>query len=985
MEEDTIHTAKDILKYIKQFDTPSVKVKKEISDDIVQAAPLVIQPNDGFASESGESSSQGYLGYDTGTSQMFQGTNGSGDYAHFPAPSNVSSEHFTSRSMHGHCHRVSPTTSQLQLNASDSVSGALIPRMDQGFQRARLSPTDSRNILHTETYYSTNSLLPARTIPAAHPIGVSAHSQPIGYRDYPNVPYEQSQMQSFSNSSVQSPPVSNRISGMNFAYPQTLNTGLYSPNRSPSSSNSLPNIGIFFNQTQAKKNSQEAHMHSPHHTTSASLNGSRQDPSTSTTPSPLSNSVESPALACGSPRRTSSSNLSQESINDSPVKPKSPNPARSPNNVYNISARKLPGQIEPNSTSSRSTYPFRIRFPSSSDIGPIYEPNQFSKSSQSQEKSKGSGISWFSDRFLGQVLNQLGPDSKTRHPSRRGSYKLNSKSRHEGGKHDRRALKPLPHKYNRNASIRSKTCSKHYKTGAVQACKPCSVVLKDIQRHRKSRKLNYQHSEKCRLRLHDKSKRFKRNATKWPCQLTCCRARDEERPSLRVRIYRCKPCKVVLTNIWPWLQKLQQMEEQQEWKQNKYNHQSDNGDTEEESTGTPVDQGKNSEQLGSCNDTENSDVPPRAKLLLYICRHCSVSFSVAEEYAHHLQSVHNKAYFKCSSCLRRFCSQTEYSFHINNACSESKSSVATNSSASVKSSTESVSNAVNTSNSSPLQAETHHTCPLLTLNVISSCDQSNKDGQIQTGQLNKYTTSSKSSQSTGVTEDDHKMCEGNIADLDELSLHSRDNCSKQATDSENIDDETDGSSKDKHMKEEDTFKCVENIKVENSKIASTCIDTRKASVGNSDCHYTQDMTSKQGKNMNFELSRVEDKSVTFNSAVDNLFSQPPAVNSQDINVSDAANENNKEETNNEETSTETETRKKLQNGLNSTMVPMYICKKCKIRFETVSDCSEHLRRVHNKASYFKCSSCEKRFLTEPEFLSHIESICLPKDSKTNLS
>ena len=984
MKEDTIHTAKDILKYIKQFDTPSVKVKEEILDDTVQATPLVIQPNNGFASGSGQSSSKGYLGYDTGTSQVFQGTNGSGDYSHFPGPSNVTSEHLTSRSMHRHCHRVSPTTSQLQLNASDNVTDAPIPRMDHGFPTPRLSSEDSRNIHCTETYYSTNPLLLTRTIPPAHSFRGSAHSQPIAYRDYPNVPYEQRQMQSFSDSNIQSPPVSNIISGMNFAYPQTRNTGLYSPNGSPSSTNSLPNIGIFFSQTQAKKSSQESHIHSPHHTASASLNGSRQGPSTSTTPSPRSNSVDSPALACGSPR-SSSSNLSQESINDSPIKPKSPNPARSPNNVYNISARKLPGQMEPNSTSSRSTYPFRIRFPSSSDIGPIYEPNQFSKSSQSQENSKGSGISWFSDRFFGQVLNQLGPDSQTGHPSRTGSYKLNSKSRHEGGKHDRRALKPLPHKYNRNASIRSKTCSKHYKTGAVQACKPCSVVLKDIRRHRKSRKLKYQHSEKCRLRLHDKSKRFKRNATKWPCQLTCCRARDEERPSLRVRIYRCKPCKVVLTNIWPWLQKLQQMEEQQICKQNKYNQQSDNGDTGEESTGIPEDQGKNSEQLGSSNDTENSVVPPRAKLLLYICRHCSVSFSVAEEYAHHLQSVHNKAYFKCSSCLQRFYSQAEYSFHINNACSESKSSIAANSSAAVKSSTVSVSNTVNTSNSSPLQAEKTDTCSLPTLNVIGSCDQSNKDGQIQTGQLNKYTTSSKSSHSTGVTEDDHKMCEGSTADLDQLSLHSKDNCSQQATDSENIDDETDGSSKNKHMKEDDTFKCAENIKVENSKTASTCTETRKATMGNSDCHYTKDMTTKQDKNMNFELSRIEDKAVTFNSAVGNLFSQPPAVNSQDINVSDAANENNKEETYNEETSTETETRKKLQNGLNSTMVPMYICKKCKIRFETVSDCSEHLRRVHNKASYFKCSSCEKRFLTEPEFLSHIESICLPKDSKTNLS
>ena len=229
------------------------------------------------------------------------------------------------------------------------------------------------------------------------------------------------------------------------------------------------------------------------------------------------------------------------------------------------------------------------------------------------------------------------------------------------------------------------------------------------------------------------------------------------------------------------------------------------------------------------------------------------------------------------------------------------------------------------------------------------------------------------------------MCEGNIAELDELSLHSRDNCSKHATDSENIDDETDEGSKDRHEKQEHALKYVENLKIENSDTATNREETGKATMGNFDCYYTKDMTGKQDKNMNFELSRVGNKAVTFNSAVDNLFSQPSSVNIQEINMSDAANENTKEEMNTGETSTENETKKKLQNGLSGTMVPMYICKKCKIRFENVSDCSEHLRRVHNKASYFKCSSCEKRFLTEPEFLAHIESICLPKDAKTNLS
>ena len=994
MEEDTIHTAKDLLKYMRQFDTRSIKVKEEISDDNVPAAPLIIQPNDGFGSENSEYSSREHLRYDTGTLQVFQGTNGSGDFPHFQAPSNVPSEHFTSGSMHVHSRGVSPTTSQLQLNAYDTVSNTLTPSIDQGLFTSRLPPTESENIPYTNTYYSTNHLLRARTTPTAQPFGDSAYSQPIGYRDYPHVPGEQRQMQSFPDSITQSRPVSNRISGLNFTMTnchksdvqrqtncdvtslRTLNTGLYSPNGSLSGINSLPNIGIFFNQTQAMKSSPETHIHSPHHTTSASLNGSRHGPSASTTPSPLSNSVDSPMLTCGSPRPFNS-NLSLVSIIDSPMKPKSPSPARSPNNVYNISARKLRGQMKLSSTSSKSTYPFRIRFPSSSDIGPIYEPNQFSKSSQSRENSKGSGISWFSNRFFGQVLDQLGPERKTDHASRTGSNNLNSKSRHQGGKHGRRALKPLPHKYNSNTSIRNKTCSKHYKTGAVQGCKPCSVVLKDIRHHRKSRKLKYQHNVKCRLKLHNKSKRLKRHATKWPCQLSCCREHNEERPALRVRIYRCKPCKVVLTNIWPWVQKLKQMEEQQECEQNKYNQQCDDEGTENKSTGTPEDQGKNSE-LGSCNG--NLVSPRRAKLLLYICRHCSVSFSVAEEYAHHLRSVHNKAYFKCSSCQQRFYSQAEYSLHINNACSESKSSTDVSSSESVESSAVSVSNTVNTSNNSPLQAERPDTCSLPTLNVTDSCDQSNKDVQLQAGQLNKYTTSSKSGYDTGEAIEDHKMCGGNIAELDELSIHSRDNCSKHATDSENIDDETDEGSKARHEKEELVLKCVENVNIENSDTATTREETGKASMGNSD-----DMTREQDKNMNFELSRVGTKAVTFNSAVDNIFSQPSAVNIQEINVSDAVNENTKEEMNTRETSAENETRKKLQNGLSGTMVPMYICKKCKIRFENVSDCSEHLRRVHNKASYFKCSSCEKRFLTEPEFLAHIESICLPKDTKTNLS
>ena len=1005
MEEDTIHTAKDLLKYIKRFDVSSVKVKEEILDDNVQAAPLIIQPNDGFGSESGESNSQGYLGYDTGTSQVLQGANSSGDYAHFPAPSNVTSEHLISGSMHAHYCGVSPNTSQLQLNASDRASDALVPRLDQELPASGLSPTNSRNSLYANTYCSKNPLLPTRTIPTVHSFGGGAYSQPIGYKDCPDIPFEQRQMQSFPDSIVQSSPHSNRISGVGFAYPmsnchkpdlqrqtncdatsltatsQTLNAGLYSPNVSPSTSNSLPNIGIFFNQTQAKKSSPETPIHSPHHATSASLNGSRQGPSTSTTPSPLSNSVDSPVFTCGSPRPLNS-HLSLESMNDSPIKPKSPNAARSPNNVYNISARKLPGPTEQSSTSSRSSYPFRIRFPSSSDLGPIYEPNQFSKSSQSQENSKRSGISWFSDRFFGRVLDKLGSDRNTDHPNRTGSHRLNSESRrNQGGKHDRRALKPLPHKYNRNASIRRKTCSKHYKTGAVQGCKPCSVVLKDIRHHRKSRKLKYQHNLNCR---HDESKRLKRNASKWPCQLSCCRERNEERPALRVRIYRCKPCKVVLTNIWPWLQKLQQMEEQQEYEQDKYNQQSDDGDTEEESTDASEDHGENSGELGSSNDTENSVAPARAKLLLYICRHCSVSFSVADEYAQHLQSVHNKAYFKCSTCLQRFYSQVEYSFHINNECSESKSSTVANTSASVKSNAVSVSNTMDTSNSSPLQAATPDTCSLPALNVIDSCDQSKKDdGQLQTDQLDKHTTSSKSRPHNGEVKEDIKMCEENIADLDELSPHSRGNCSKHATDSENIDDDTDEGSKDRHMNDGDTFKCVENIKVDNT--ATTRQKTEKTTMGNSDCYYPKDVATKQDKNMNFQLSRVGDQAVTFNSAVDNLFSQPSDVNIKENNVPDAANEIKKEEVNNEETSTENKTRRKPQNGLSGTMVPMYICKKCKIRFDKVSDCSEHLRRVHNKASYFKCSSCEKRFLTEPEFLSHIESICLPKDSKTNLS
>ena len=1109
MDEENIRNAKDLLKYIQQFQTSPtgneenaiLQTASSTENEIEsQHAPV---PSEILVSQVRTNMSTGYEYRDVSPSFHVSTYNGI-----YPSTSETRIPYTVPLTAMPHTGNVSCnsgpvhnpySTHRILSNSGENVQPATDPQsslfrasshswfMNQSQQKWNMPFGPNCPQSGNNSRYPSPRLLPPQSryvVPSTMPSnmgftpgesfhrnnGILAQSGVNKYRSLeqfpctPHAPQLQSQL-SFSDEYDPVQSIANLIPNSNTSTNMGLtlqpNGATISDSNAPKS-NGLPNIGIFFNHKQGRMD-RDSCTSTGHNFLMEKRDSLSAVSSSSALPSTVAITISSASPSCDGTRTSSlkksisrplqysqraRSSVVPLSVRRS-AKPKSKPAVRSPKNVLcntrPISARKLPNRIE-----TSSTHALGIQFPSSLDIGPIFEPNKFINRDHSQENSEP-GVSWFSNQFFGQIMEDLERCGKRRHSTQ---TRFRSKSRDKEFGNSRRVFKTLP--YN---------CDTYHDSQRFFNCKPCSVVLKDIRSLLNRGQLNnVTDIRKIRSMSSDTSKRMQRKAAKKPCQTSCCNNHIQERPPLRLRIYRCKPCKVVLENIWPWLKKIKRLQGKKKRKENQTNGENtvlekdkaqiqDNAsyaDDEEAASNemnpatSVLSPERTCENDNSTEDatTRRDKIKNREKLLLYICKKCNVSFPAAAECAAHLQTIHNKAYIKCSSCLKRFYTEEHFQIHIKNVCLPSKSSLQRENSwaastASV-SSNKSVSNSLSpqetssTAGTDPNSAESisnadmtdartpdrAHTVPPYypDKNHFSVIKQGRSDQNFRNLFETMMTKDRISNNSDGEDEvhtlkattndlchhDRDKWSEGLVSPGEisnteapcEMDTNPSDVNGDQIATKGNMDIRSNaGNSENRNNNG--------NLNYE-STVGSPGLDARSA-------HYERqqnridhvpvteiktveendhDQSAKNVvKSVTNQISDTDVSAkykssplITFNSAVDNLILKPPV---QSMHTLDTAHRQDKTKIKISDSPVENEKIKEKMNGSSKSMIPMYRCKKCNVQFHKVSDCSKHLKTVHNKASHFKCTSCEKRFLTEPEFLNHIGSICLPRNSVKN--